>query len=207
MEYECFNAANASVVFHGVSIHPGSAKNKLINSQQIAMEFHSMLPEHERPEHTEGYEGFAMLSGMQGNIERTELHYIIRDHDLVKFRQKQARFAAITDYLNTKYGAGTVELTLNDSYYNMKNRLQSCMYVVDRALDAMRKVGMEPHVVPIRGGTDGARLSYEGLPCPNLCTGGENYHGHFEYIPIEDMAQCVEMIKCILTDACTVSDR
>lgn len=201
MEYECFNAADARLTFHGVSIHPGSAKNKLINSQQLAMEFHSMLPEHERPEYTEGYEGFAMLSGMEGNIEQTKLHYIIRDHDLVKFRQKQARFAAITDYLNNKYGTGTVELTLRDNYYNMKARLQSCMYVVDRAISAMKKAGMEPRVVPIRGGTDGARLSYAGLPCPNLCTGGENYHGHFEYIPIEDMEQCVEMIKIILTDA------
>ncbi len=201
MEYECFNAASARVIFHGVSIHPGSAKNKLVNSQQIAMEFHNMLPEHERPEYTEGYEGFAMLAGMEGNIERTELHYIIRDHDLVKFRQKQQRFSAITDYLNSKYGIGTVELAVKDTYYNMKNRLQSCMYVVDRAMDAMRKAGMEPRVIPIRGGTDGARLSYEGLPCPNLCTGGENYHGHFEYIPIEDMQQCVEMIKHILVDA------
>ena len=201
IEYECFNAASAAVVFHGVSIHPGSAKNKLRNSQQIAMEFHSMLPEHERPEHTEGYEGFSMLSDMRGSVEHTELRYIIRDHDLEKFRAKQARFAAITNYLNAKYGAGTVELTLRDSYYNMKTRLQSCMYIVDRAVEAMKKAGMEPRFVPIRGGTDGARLSYEGLPCPNLCTGGENYHGRFEYIPIEDMQQCVVMIKNILTDA------
>ena len=201
LEYECFNAGDARVVFHGISIHPGSGKNKLVNSQQLAMEFHGMLPEHERPEHTEGYEGFSMLSGMQGSIERSELHYILRDHDLVKYRAMQRRFAAIADFMNAKYGAGTVELTLKDTYYNMKARLQSCMYVVDRAKEAMKAVGMEPRVVPIRGGTDGARLSYEGLPCPNLCTGGENYHGRYEYIPVEDMEQCVKMLKRLLTDA------
>ena len=201
IEYENFNAAAAKLVFHGVSIHPGSAKNKLVNSMQLAMEFHAMLPLHERPEATEGYEGFSMLAQMQGEIERSELHYIIRDHDMEKFLAKKARFAAIADYLNGKYGEGTVELTLKDSYYNMKEKILPCMYVVERAMAAMEKAGMQPVAVPIRGGTDGARLSYEGLPCPNLCTGGENFHGRYEYIPVEDMEQCVRMIKHILTDA------
>ena len=202
MEYENFNAAGAKVIVNGVSIHPGSGKNKLLNSQQVAMEFHGLLPEHERPEATEGYEGFVMLSEFRGAIERTELHYIIRDHDMQKFQAKKSQFHAIADFLNNKYGAGTVEIQLQDSYYNMKEKILPCMYVVDRAMDAMRKAGMDPVAVPIRGGTDGARLSYEGLPCPNLCTGGENYHGRYEYIPVEDMAQCVEMLKFILVDAC-----
>ncbi len=205
LEYENFNAASAKVLVNGISIHPGSAKNKMRNSQQIAMEFHAMLPEHERPESTEGYEGFSMLTDMQGCVERTELDYIIRDHNLQKFQEKKARFYAITDFLNAKYGAGTVEVRLRDSYYNMKEKIRPHMYVVERAMDAMRKAGMDPVAVPIRGGTDGARLSYEGLPCPNLCTGGENYHGRYEYIPVEDMEQCVEMIKYILTDGTVIS--
>lgn len=201
IEYENFNAAAATVTVNGVNIHPGSAKNKMVNSQLIAMEFHGMLPVHERPEYTENYEGFSMLTEMEGTVELSTLHYIIRDHDLQKFEQKKRNFTAIADYLNGKYGEGTVEVTLRDSYYNMKEKILPCMYVVDRAMDAMCKAGMSPVAVPIRGGTDGARLSYEGLPCPNLCTGGENYHGRFEYIPVEDMVCCTQMIKNILTDA------
>ncbi len=201
IEYENFNAASATVIVRGISIHPGSAKNKLRNAQLIAMEFHAMLPANERPETTEGYEGFSHLCGMSGDVELAQLHYIIRDHDMAKFQAKKARFEAIAAYLNEKYGSRTVELRLEDSYYNMKEKITPVMYVVERAKAAMAKAGMHPVTVPIRGGTDGARLSYEGLPCPNLCTGGENYHGRFEYIPVEDMEQCVRMLVTLLTDA------
>ena len=201
IEYENFNAASAKVVCHGRSIHPGSAKNKLINAQLLAMEFHAMLPVNERPECTEGYEGFSMLTQMHGDVETAELHYIIRDHDREKFEQKKGRFSEIAAYLNRRWGDGAVELTVKDSYYNMKEKILPCMYVVERAKAAMAKAGMEPVAVPIRGGTDGAMLSFKGLPCPNLCTGGENYHGRFEYIPVEDMEACVRMLRYLLEDA------
>ncbi|MDD7772780.1 MAG: peptidase T [Firmicutes bacterium] len=201
IEYENFNAASAKVVCHGRSIHPGSAKNKLINAQLLAMEFHAMLPVNERPEYTEGYEGFSMLTQMHGDVETAELHYIIRDHDREKFEQKKGRFSEIAAYLNRRWGDGAVELTVKDSYYNMKEKILPCMYVVERARAAMAKAGMEPVAVPIRGGTDGAMLSFKGLPCPNLCTGGENYHGRFEYIPVEDMEACVRMLRYLLEDA------
>lgn len=199
IEYENFNAAGAEVIVHGLNIHPGSAKNTMVNSQLIATEFVTLLPAHMRPEHTEGYDGFYHLYRFDGTVERTELDYIIRDHDMARFQKKKAIMEATADYINRKYGAGTLELTILDSYYNMKKCIEPCMYVVDRAKAAMRRAGMEPTTVPIRGGTDGARLSYEGLPCPNLCTGGENYHGRFEYIPIEDMEQCVQMLVEIMT--------
>ena len=201
IEYENFNAASAKVVCHGRSIHPGSAKNKLINAQLLAMEFHAMLPVNERPEYTEGYEGFSMLTQTHGDVETAELHYIIRDHDREKFEQKKGRFSEIAAYLNRRWGDGAVELTVKDSYYNMKEKILPCMYVVERAKAAMAKAGMEPVAVPIRGGTDGAMLSFKGLPCPNLCTGGENYHGRFEYIPVEDMEACVRMLRYLLEDA------
>ncbi len=199
IEYENFNAAGATVEFHGLNIHPGSAKDKMVNSQLIAMEFQSLLPVHQRPESTDGYEGFIHLTDMAGEVEKTTLRYIIRDHDLAKFAEKKAIMASAARFLNEKYGEGTVELTVKDSYFNMKKCIEPCMYVVERAKSAMAAAGMEPREVPIRGGTDGARLSYEGLPCPNLCTGGENYHGRFEYIPVEDMEQCVDMLVGILT--------
>jgi tripeptide aminopeptidase len=157
-----------------------------------------MLPTQERPEYTEGYEGFSMLAHMEGGIESATLHYIIRDHDRFKFEQKKARFQMIAAYLNERYGSGTVTVTLRDSYYNMKEKILPVMHIVDRARAAMAEAGMDPVAVPIRGGTDGARLSFEGLPCPNLCTGGENFHGRFEYIPVEDMEQCVVMLRNIL---------
>ena len=200
LEYENFNAAGAKVVAHGLNIHPGSAKDKMVNSQYIAMEFNSLLPVAQRPEYTEGYEGFIMLMGMQGEVEESQLHYIIRDHDMQKFLQKKVVMQAAADFLNTKYGAGTVELTLRDSYFNMKEKIEPCMYIVERAKKAMEEVGITPVVVPIRGGTDGARLSFEGLPCPNLFTGGENFHGRFEYIPVEDMEKNVELLVQILTN-------
>ena len=200
IEYENFNAAGAKAVVHGLNIHPGSAKDKMVNSQYIAMEFQSLLPVQQRPEFTDGYEGFFHLMSIQGTVERTELHYIVRDHDMAKFQQKKAVMADAAAFINRKYGEGTLELTVKDSYFNMKQCIEPVMYVVDRAKAAMRAVGMDPVAVPIRGGTDGARLSYEGLPCPNLCTGGENYHGRFEYIPVEDMELCVKMLVKILTD-------
>lgn len=200
MEYENFNAASAKAVFKGLNIHPGSAKGKMINSMYIAMEFQNLLPAEQKPEYTEGYEGFIHLLHMQGEVEQSSLVYIIRDHDLEKFQQKKAVMTAAADYINQKYGHGTVELTVRDSYFNMKKCIEPYMYVVERAKAAMAAAGMQPREVPIRGGTDGARLSYEGLPCPNLCTGGENYHGRFEYIPVEDMEKCVDMLEHILTD-------
>ena len=199
MEYENFNAAGAKVIVHGLNIHPGAAKNKMVNSQLIAMEFNSLLPAAQRPEHTTGYEGFIMLMAMNGEVEKSSLVYIIRDHDMEKFQQKKAVMEAAAAFINAKYGEGTLELHIKDSYFNMKKCIEPCMYVVERAMKAMEAVGMTPKTVPIRGGTDGARLSYEGLPCPNLCTGGENYHGRFEYIPVEDMEKCVDMLVALMT--------
>jgi len=201
IEYENFNAAGAKVEFKGLNIHPGSAKGKMVNSQYIAMEYQSLLPAAQKPEHTEGYEGFIHLTDMEGEVEKSTLRYIIRDHDMGRFEEKKAVMRAAADFINAKYGAEICELTIRDSYFNMKKHIEPVMYVVDRAKAAMKKVGMEPKEVPIRGGTDGARLSYEGLPCPNLCTGGENYHGRFEYIPVEDMELCVKMLIEILTNA------
>ena len=199
MEYENFNAAGAKVVFHGLNIHPGAAKNKMVNSQLIAMEFQSLLPVHQRPEAAEGYEGFIHLTDMTGQVEQSVLRYIIRDHDMDKFLAKKAVMGAAAAFLNEKYGAGTVELTLKDSYYNMRQKIEPCMHIVEKAVKAMEEVGMQPVIVPVRGGTDGARLSYMGLPCPNLCTGGENYHGRFEFIPVEDMELCTKLLVQILT--------
>lgn len=200
IEYENFNAAGAKVIFHGLNIHPGSAKDKMVNSMYLAMEFQSLLPAAQKPEYTDGYEGFFHLLHMEGEVEESRLDYIIRDHDTDKFEQKKARMTAAAEFMNCKYGEGTVELTVKDSYFNMRKCIEPHMYVVERAKAAMKAVGMEPEEVPIRGGTDGARLSYEGLPCPNLCTGGENYHGRFEFIPVEDMESCVDMLEHILRD-------
>ena len=201
LEYENFNAASAVVLVRGRNVHPGSAKNCMVNSQHIAMEFHGLLPVHQRPEATEGYEGFCHLCEMQGEVELSRLEYIIRDHDREKFEIKKALFGEVSQLLNRKYGAGTVEVQIKDSYYNMLEKIKPHMHVVEAAKKAMKKAGVVAKEVPIRGGTDGARLSYEGLPCPNLFTGGENYHGRFEYIPIEDMEAAVRVLKNILTDA------
>lgn len=200
MEYETFNAAGATVDFKGLNIHPGSAKGKMVNAQYIAMEFQSLLPAAQKPECTEGYEGFLHLTDMEGSVEHARLRYIIRDHDMGKFTEKKEIMAAAADFLNRKYGEGTVTLTVKDSYYNMREKIEPCFYIVERAMKAMRAVGMDAKTSPVRGGTDGARLSYEGLPCPNLCTGGDNYHGRFEYIPVEDMEKCVEMLISLLTN-------
>ena len=200
VEYETFNAAAATVTVKGLSIHPGAAKNKLINASQVAMEFHAMLPVHERPESTEGYEGFCMLRDITSNIEEAVMHYIVRDHDDEKFEQKKDRFYQIAVYLDSIYGEGTVEVEMNDSYYNMRRQIEPVMYVVDRARAAMERLGITPYSVPVRGGTDGARLSYMGLPCPNLCTGGMNFHGRYEYAVVEEMESCARILVEILTD-------
>jgi len=199
VEYETFNAAAAVVKVKGLSIHPGAAKNKMINASQVAMEFHAMLPVHERPESTEGYEGFCMLRDITSNIEEATMHYIIRDHDDEKFEEKKDRFYQIAVYLDSIYGDGTVEIEMNDSYYNMRRQIEPVMYVVDRARAAMERLGITPYSVPVRGGTDGARLSYMGLPCPNLCTGGMNFHGRYEYAVVEEMESCARILVEILT--------
>lgn len=200
IEYENFNAASAKAVFHGLNIHPGAAKDKMVNAMCVAMEFQSLLPQAQKPEYTEGYEGFIHLTHMEGEVEESCLTYILRDHDIEKLNAKKKVMEAAAAFIDAKYGAGTVELTIKDSYYNMKQCILPHMEIVERAKAAMAKAGMNPREVPVRGGTDGARLSYEGLLCPNLCTGGENYHGRFEFIPVEDMEQCVDMLEHILRD-------
>ena len=201
LEYENFNAAGATVEFVGRNIHPGSAKNQMVNSQYIAMEFQNLLPAAQKPEYTENYEGFIHLAGMEGEVEKTTLWYIVRDHNMAKFLEKKAVMEAAAAFLNAKYGEGTVKLNLKDSYYNMKEKIEPCMFIVERAKKAMEAVGIAPETVPIRGGTDGARLSFMGLPCPNLCTGGANYHSRFEYVPVEDMEKITQMLVQLLTTA------
>ena len=199
LEYENFNAASAKVEFTGLNIHPGSAKDRMLNSQYIAMEYERLLPAAQKPEYTEGYEGFIHLTDMEGTVEKSTLRYIIRDHDAEKFHQKKERMMEAAAYLNAKYGAGTVNITIRDSYFNMRQVIEPNIHVVDRAKKAIEELGIQPIVVPIRGGTDGARLSYVGLPCPNLGTGGENFHGRYEYACAEDMELSVRALINILT--------
>ena len=194
IEYENFNAASAIVKVHGRAIHPGSAKDKMINAVRISAEFDSMLTPDEIPEKTEGYEGFHHLLSIDGETELSVSKYIIRDHSKERFNAIKAEFESVAAALNAKYGEGTVELILRDSYYNMKEVLESKMYVVERATSAMERLGMTAHVVPIRGGTDGARLSFMGLPCPNLPTGGGNFHSRFEYVSVDAMEKCVDLV-------------
>lgn len=198
LEYENFNAAYGKVKIQGLSIHPGTAKGKMINAQLVAMEFQSMLPVFQNPICTEGYEGFIHLVNMEGVVESAELNYIIRDHDMAKFEEKKRIFAACGDFLNSKYGAGTVDIYMEDNYYNMKEMLEPNMHLIENAKKAMAELDITPIIVPIRGGTDGARLSYMGLPCPNLCTGGHNCHGKFEYAVVEDMERTVELLTKIV---------
>ena len=198
LEYENFNAASAKIIIRGKSIHPGSAKGQMVNAALVAMELHGLLPALETPYYTDGYEGFYHLTGMQGETEQAELQYIIRDHDRAKFEARKAVMQKVCAEIDRRYGAGTVELTLRDSYYNMKEKIEPCMFLIENAKQAMEQLGIEPKVVPIRGGTDGARLSFEGLPCPNLCTGGENFHGRFEYIPAEDMERITQLLAVML---------
>ena len=197
LEYENFNAASATVTVHGLNIHPGDAKNKMKNALLIGIQFQNMLPAAEIPACTEGYEGFQHLNRMSGDEEKTVLHYIIRDHDRQKFEAKKERFLRIAAFLNAEYGEGTVEVELTDSYYNMKEKIEPYYFLIENAKQAMRKAGVEPRIQPIRGGTDGARLSYMGLPCPNLSTGGHNAHGRFEYIPVQSMDAMVHVLRLL----------
>ena len=199
IEYENFNAASAQLTFHGRSVHPGSAKNKMINAALLAMEFDSLLPPQERPEHTEGYEGFYHLCGVKGETELAESVYIIRDHDRARFEARKETIARIAAYMNEKYGAGAVECSVQDSYYNMREVIEPRMDIIRRAEAAYRAVGVTPFEKPIRGGTDGSKLSFMGLPCPNLATGGMNYHGRFECIAVQDMDKMAEMLVALLT--------
>ncbi len=198
LEYENFNAAGAKVHIHGKSIHPGSSKGTMKNAVLIGMEFQGMLPVFENPMYTEGYEGFFHLNQMEGDVENATLRYIIRDHDSEKFQEKKHLFLRAMDYLNAKYGPGTVEVELTDSYYNMKEQIIPHMYLIDTAKEAMEELDIQPKICPIRGGTDGARLSYMGLPCPNLCTGGHNFHGKYEYICIQSMEKIVDLLVLIV---------
>lgn len=168
------------------------------NAILMAMEFQNMLPVAENPMYTEGYEGFYHLDILKGTVEEARMEYIIRDHDKEKFEAKKAFMTKAAEYLNSRYGAGTIELTIKDSYYNMKEKIEPHMYLIDIAKAAMEEIGIEPIITPIRGGTDGARLSYEGLPCPNLCTGGYNFHGKYEFIPVQSMEKVVELLLKIV---------
>ena len=194
IEYETFNAASARVQINGKSINPGSAKNKMLNALRIALELDGLLPEAERPQHTEGYDGFYHLDAMHGTVESAVMDYIIRDHDRAKFEAKKAFFASCCAFINTKYGEDTVVPLIKDTYYNLKDALTGHMDLIDRACEAMRSIGVEPVISPVRGGTDGCHLSYAGLPCPNLFTGGHNYHGKYEYIVRESMEKAVELL-------------
>ena len=194
ISYENFNAAAAAIKIHGLSVHPGSAKNTMRNALSLAMEYHAALPAFECPEHTEGREGFFHLCDLQGDVSETVFHYIIRDHDADRFAVRKAQMQQVADRLNEKYGAGTVELELTDSYRNMLEKIRPHFHLVENARAAIRAVGLTPVESPIRGGTDGATLSYKGLPCPNLGTGGFNFHGPMECITVEKMDQAVEVL-------------
>ncbi len=197
LNYENFNAASANISIQGTNIHPGTAKNLMVNSMQVAIELHNMLPVNERPEFTEGYEGFYHLVGFNGNVEKTEIYYIIRDHDMEKFNKKKETLEKIVEFLNYKYG-NIITLDIKDTYYNMKEIIKDRMEIIELAKRAMEEVGVKPLISPIRGGTDGARLSYMGLSCPNIFTGGHNFHGRYEYISLSSMEKAVEVILKII---------
>lgn len=194
LEYENFNAASATLKFHGTSVHPGYAKNKMVNSMYMAQKFIDVLPKDEVPEETEGYEGFFHLSSITGNIELTELHYIIRDHDKSKFEARKQLMQDIVSKMNTSLDNANISIEIKDQYYNMMEMVEPVKYCVDIAEEAMREVGITPILKPIRGGTDGAQLSYKGLPCPNIFAGGHNFHGKYEYVPLESMVKASEVI-------------
>jgi tripeptide aminopeptidase len=198
IEYENFNAATARVTVRGRNIHPGAAKDKMVNSAHVFKEFDALLPALERPEHTEGYEGFFHLELMQGNVEETKAIYIIRDHDMARFTERKELMQRAAGFINNRYGEGTLLLKLKDSYYNMKEKILPHMHLIDTARTAMQALGITPEIVPIRGGTDGARLSYMGLPCPNLCTGGYNCHGPREFIPVQSLEKMCELLREIV---------
>ncbi len=198
LEYENFNAAAAKIVINGRNVHPGTAKNKMVNSILIANQYISLLPENETPAHTDGYEGFYHLNNMSGDVEQTTLHYIIRDFDKILFEQRKEKMQRIAETLNEKYGENTITIAMEDQYFNMKEKIEPVKYTVDTVAQAMEEVGVKPIIKPIRGGTDGARLSYMGLPTPNIFTGGHNYHGKYEYIPTFAMEKAVEVILKIV---------
>ena len=187
LEFENFNAASAKVEVTGVSVHPGYAKNKMVNAARVATEYASLMPAAETPERTAEYEGFYHLLGMNGNVEKASLTYIIRDHSRARFEERKEYAAAVGELLNKKYGAGTVKVTLADQYYNMREKVEPVMHIIDTALDAMKDCGIQPRVRAIRGGTDGAQLSFKGLPCPNIFAGGLNFHGPHEFLPIPSL--------------------
>ncbi len=199
LEYENFNAASASLHILGTNIHPGYAKGKMINATRIALEIDSMLPENERPENTEGYEGFYHLTSMVGNVEEATIHYIIRDHDNDKFQNRKDTLSNIVKIMNDKYGNNTVDISITDSYYNMKEMVEPHFHIVEKALQAMKDCDVKPKVIPIRGGTDGASLSFKGIPCPNIFAGGHNFHGRYEYLPVQSMQKAADVIVRIIT--------
>ena len=194
LEFENFNAASAKLLFKGRNVHPGYAKNKMINSLRVANRFMSFLPDSETPEHTDGYEGFYHLIGVSGDVEQTTVSYIIRDHDRVRFEARKAEMQRLADLVNAEYGEQVVTLELKDQYYNMRQQIEPVMHVIDIAFEAMKAVGVEPHVKAIRGGTDGAQLSFKGLPCPNVFAGGLNFHGRYEFVPIQSMEKAMNVI-------------
>lgn len=194
LEFENFNAASAKIFFKGRNVHPGYAKNKMINSIRIANHFIGMLPSQEAPEHTTGYEGFYHLIGITGEVEQTTVSYIIRDHDRARFENRKQEVERLVQNINSEYGEGTATLELRDQYYNMREQIEPVMHIIDTAFAAMKAVGVEPHVKAIRGGTDGAQLSFKGLPCPNIFAGGLNFHGRFEFVPIQNMQKAMNVI-------------
>ncbi len=194
LEYENFNAASAKVTIQGLNVHPGYAKHKMKNSMRIATQFATMLPRHETPEHTEGYEGFYHMTNVEGTVEKTTISYIIRDHDRDKFERRKKEFQHLANKINAEFGENTASVEIRDQYYNMREKVEPVMHIVDLAFEAMTANGIEPIVKPIRGGTDGARLSFEGLPCPNIFAGGHNFHGRFEYLPIQNMEKAMGVI-------------
>lgn len=194
LEFENFNAAGAKITFQGLNVHPGYAKHKMLNSMRVAQQFATMLPRHETPEHTDGYEGFYHLVGMEGTVEKSSLSYIIRDHDRDRFERRKKEIQHLANKINAEFGQGTATLEIHDQYYNMREKVEPVMHIVDLAFEAMEAVGVKPNVKPIRGGTDGARLSYEGLPCPNIFAGGHNFHGRFEYVPVQSMEKAMMVI-------------
>ncbi|MFA5326966.1 MAG: peptidase T [Prolixibacteraceae bacterium] len=194
LEYENFNAAGAKITVKGRSVHPGSAKNQMINSMLVATQIIQALPPDQRPEHTEGYEGFFHLTSFEGDVSNTKIEYIIRDHNLEKFEARKKLMREICSLLNLRYGQGTVTLEMHDQYYNMKQKVEPVKYIVDLAEQAMKDVGVKPKIKAIRGGTDGARLSWEGLPCPNIFAGGHNFHGPYEFVPVQSIQKAVEVI-------------
>ncbi len=202
LEYENFNGASGKVIVNGLSIHPGTSKGRMKNAILMAMEFQHMLPVFDNPMYTEDYEGFFHLSDISGTVEKVMMDYIIRDHDWDKFQEKKIYMQRVADYMNQKYGQGTIELLMKDSYYNMKEKLKDHMYLIDIARSAMEEMEIEPVISPIRGGTDGAALSYRGLPCPNLCTGGHNFHGKFEYISVQALEKVTELLCTIVKKFC-----